>query len=128
MEHRLAAEQAVDAHAIQTTGEVSLAIEHFDAVRPPQLVQLRVRGDEVAGNPAIGARRVGAGTNDALETCINSYVVAGRAPSQRLRYTQPVKRQDATRIGRPPPEDTGQSGDFHWKQTLPISVDERRHF
>ena len=47
MEHRFAGEEPVDADAVQPSGELTVAVEHLDAVRPSELVQSRIRRDEV---------------------------------------------------------------------------------
>src|SRR5262249_52972988 len=64
VEHRLAYKQAVDAHAVETTGQLPRAIENLDAVRPPELVQPDVRVDELRRDPAALARGVRARADD----------------------------------------------------------------
>src|SRR6476646_3533546 len=98
MEHRLAAEQAIDAHTVQSPGEHASTIEHFYAVRPTQLMQSGVSANELGGDPTVGARRIGTGTNDAVEAGIDSHIVPDHAAPQRLADTQPVERQDSAGV------------------------------
>src|SRR5439155_9951459 len=67
VKHRFTREQAVDAHAVQTAGQLPAPIEHLDAVRPPELVQLDVRVDELRRDPSALTLRVRARADDVGE-------------------------------------------------------------
>src|SRR5262245_15347408 len=79
VEHRFAAEEAVDAHAVESARESSVAVERLDAVRPAEIVQSGIRGDEIRVDPAVGAGGIGTGANDVVETRVDAYLVARRA-------------------------------------------------
>src|SRR5437762_4212200 len=126
VKHRFTREQAVDAHAVQTAGQLPGPIEHLYAVRPAQLVEPLVRGDELRCDPSALALGVGAGANDVGEAGVDADVIALRALPQRARDAQRVEREDAARIGRPPGEERLRRLDDHREDALPVRRDHGR--
>ncbi len=102
MEHRLPGEQATDRHAVQPAGELAVGRPRLDAVRPPEHEQAPVCGADRAVDPAMGARRVRAGVDDAVEGRVDPHLVPGARAAQRPAHLQAVERQHPARVGRPP--------------------------
>ena len=63
VEHRLAGEHAADPDAVESSRQLAVAVEDLDAVRPSEVVQPLVGGDEVVRDPAVLPRRIGAGAD-----------------------------------------------------------------
>ncbi|GMA89071.1 hypothetical protein GCM10025868_43210 [Angustibacter aerolatus] len=103
VEHRLPCEQAADGHAVEPADERAVR-PRLDRVRPPEVVQPGVRLDDVAGDPAAVAGRVGAGEHDVGERGVDPDVEARQHLAQRPGHPQPVERQHTARVGRPPAE------------------------
>ena len=115
------------ADAVEAARQLALAIEHFDAVRPAEPVQPRVGGDELAGDPAVFARRIGAGAHHVGEAGIDADVEAparsaastasrgadraARCRADRATTSRACPAAPSTSIGKMP---------------LPIGVDQRR--
>src|SRR5688572_15326688 len=51
MEHRFGAEHCADANAVQPPGQAPIRTPDFDAVRPPEAVQLDVAGEQARSYP-----------------------------------------------------------------------------
>ena len=101
-EHRLPREEAADLHAVQAADEVALGGPGLDGVRPAEPVQLGVGLDDAGRDPAVRAARVAAGLDDLDERGVDRGRVAAAGLAQRRRHAQPVEREDAARVGRPP--------------------------
>ena len=71
MEHRLAGEQALDAHAVQPTDQFAGGVVDLDRVRPSELVQPGVGVDEVTIDPPALAGRLGAGLHHLAEAGVD---------------------------------------------------------
>src|ERR1700730_8418627 len=126
MKHRFAGEDSPDADAVETSSQLTIAIEHLNAMRPSELVQSRVGGDEVFADPAVFARRIGTRADDACEKRVNPNLEAPGALTHRPRDAQFFERQNAPRIWRPPAEHARQSGDFHREDAPAVGVDDGR--
>ena len=95
-------------------------------MRPSEFVQSRVRRDDLFADPAVFTRRIGAPADDALETGVDPNVVPLGALPHRPRDAQPIERQNAPRIWRPPAEDARQSSHLHREDAPAVGVDDRR--
>ena len=126
MKHRFAGEEPVDADAVEPSSKLTITVEHLDAVRPSELVQSRIGGDEVFADPAVFARRIGARADDARETGVDPNLVPLGALPHRPRDAQPIERHDAPRIRRPPAEHARQPGHLHREDAPAVGVDDRR--
>src|SRR4029450_10043650 len=113
MKHRFAGEESADADTVQPSSKLTLTVEGLDAVRPSELVQLRIGRDEGFADPAVFASHVRTRADGALETGVDPNLIPLGALLRRPRDMQPTERQDTPRIGRPPGEHARQLGRFH---------------
>src|SRR4029077_1564978 len=101
---RLAGKESVHADAVQSAGKLTLTIEHLHAVGPSEFVESGVGPDEAFVDPAVLARRIGTPADDARETRVHPNLVPFEALPHRPRDAQPIGRENAPRIRRPPAE------------------------
>ena len=88
------------------------------------VVQPDVRVTDLAGDPAVVARRVGAGVDDVGEAGVDGHPVAARRLPQRAADHEGVERQDAAGVGRPPPE-VVLAVERHGEQPVPVRGQQR---
>ena len=82
VELRLGREEAADPDAVEAARE-PLVVPRLDRVRPAELVQPRVGGDEVLVDPAVRPARIGAAADDLAERGVDADLVAAGGPAQR---------------------------------------------
>ena len=124
-EHRFTGEEALNLQSVQTTGQPALPVEDFDAVRPTELVQPRVRLDERGRDPPMLPGRIGAAAHDVDKRGIDTDLKAARALAHRSRHTEIVEGQNATRVRRPPRQHGIRKSRLHWKESLAVGRDDR---
>ena len=98
VEHRLPREQAADPHAVEPADQRAVA-PGLDAVRPTELVQPAVRGDERLVDPAVRARRVRAAAYHRLERWFDAHLEARDRAAQRAAAVEAVERDHTARSG-----------------------------
>src|ERR1700722_1515683 len=109
-EHRLAEEDAADAHPVESADEL-LAKISLDAVREAARVQIGVGLLHIARDPGAGARRARrcAALDHGTKVLIDQAAVA--AVAQRLLQTargaKLLRKQHLPWVGRPPKEGVG---------------------
>src|SRR5918994_1174009 len=104
VEHRLAGEEPADRHAVQPTGQPTFGAPGLDRVCPAQPVQPAVGRGDVLGDPRTRPGRVRAPGDDVGERCVDPDLEMPAGPAQRPRHLQPVDRQHAAWVRRPPCE------------------------
>ena len=82
VELRLGREEPADPDAVEPAGK-PLVVPRLDRVRPAELVQARVGGDEVLVDPAVRPPRIGAAADDLAERRVDADLVAAGGSAQR---------------------------------------------
>jgi hypothetical protein len=90
-------------------------------------MQARVGVDELFVQPAIGARGVGARTDDCLERGVDANVEMPARTPQRSADMQASEPDHATRVGRPP-RDRAPALDSHREHPAPVRREQRSRF
>jgi len=93
VEHRLAGEEAAEAHPVQPTNQPSVGVPGLHGMYDTGPVQLSVHSRDVVVDPAAVARRVAARRDDATEVLVDCDRVAVRHLDQGARDTELVERE-----------------------------------
>ena len=102
VEHRFTGEQATHTHAIQAAHQTSFVIPGFHRMRHAAFEQLRVHGDHILVDPAVGTLWVGAAGQHLLEGGVDRGSVMVERLPQRMTHPQRPQRKDGATYGRPP--------------------------